>query len=84
MAQAHRLRVHRASRPATCVLLPAPEGGVSDITEQYVKEFGNPPPGSRVFIQTRQHVDGQQDRPVQTDAIVSGQRKRRRATRAAG
>jgi hypothetical protein len=61
-------------------LLPAPKGGVSDITEQYVKKFGNPPPGSRVFIQTRQQVDGQQDLPVQTDALVPGQRKRRRAT----
>ena len=59
--------------------LPALEGGVSNITEQYVKKFGNPPPGSRVFIQTRQQVDGQQGLPVQTDAIVPGKRKRRRA-----
>ena len=29
-----------------------------------VKKFGNPPPGSRVYIQTRQVVDGQQDLPV--------------------
>jgi len=58
-------------------LLPAPKGGVSDITELYVKKFGNPPPGSRVFIQTRQQVDGQQDLPVQTDALVPGRRERR-------
>ena len=64
-------------------LLPAPKGGVSDITELYLKKFGNPPPGWRVFIQTRQHVDGQPDLPVQTDAIVPGRRKRRRATGAA-
>jgi hypothetical protein len=63
-------------------LLPAPKGGFSDITELYVKKFGNPPPGSRVFIRTQQQVDGQQDLPVQTDAVVPGQRKRRRATKA--
>ena len=61
-------------------LLPARKGNESDITEQYVKKFGNPPPGSRVFIRTQQQVDGQQDLPVQTDALVPGQRKRRRAT----
>ena len=84
MAQVSPLRVRLASRPVTSGLLPAPEGSVSEITEQYVKKFGNPSPGSRVFIQTRQHVDGQPDRPVQTDAVVPGQRKRRRATGAAG
>ena len=65
-------------------LLPPPKGGVSNITEQYVKKYGNPPPGSRVLIQTRQHLDGQQDRPVQTNAIVPGTWKRRRATGAGG
>ena len=64
-------------------LLPAPEGGVCNITELYVEKFGNPPPGSRVFIQTRQHVDGQPDLPVQTNALVPGRRKHRRATGAA-
>ena len=65
-------------------LLPAPDGGQSDITEQYIKKFGNPPPGSRVFIQTQQQVDGQHDLPLQTEAIVPGKWKPRRATRAAG
>ena len=60
-------------------LLPAPDGGMCDITELYVKKFGNPPPGSRVFIRTRQVMDGQQDLPVQTDAVVPGRGKRRRA-----
>ena len=61
-------------------LLPARKGNEVNITEQYVKKFGNPPPGSRVFIRTQQQVDGQQDLPLQTDALVPGQRKRRRAT----
>lgn len=65
-------------------LLPPPKGGVSDITEPYVKKYGNPPPGSRVFIQTRQHLDGHQDHPKQTNAIVPGTWKRRRATGARG
>ena len=34
-------------------LLPAPVHGLCDITEQYVKKFGVPPVGSKVFIQTR-------------------------------
>jgi hypothetical protein len=31
-------------------LLPPPAGGESDISELYRSKFGNPPPGSRVFI----------------------------------
>jgi len=34
-------------------LLPAPDHGLCDITEQYVKKFGIPPVGKKVFIQTR-------------------------------
>ena len=52
--------------------LPAPRGGESDITKEYIKKFGIPRAGMRIFIQTRQQVDGQQDLPVQTDAIVPG------------
>ena len=58
-------------------LLPAPHGGASDITALYVNRFGNPPPGWRVFIRTQQQLDGQQDLPVQTDALVPGRWKRR-------
>jgi hypothetical protein len=39
-------------------LLPAPEGGESDITEMYVAKFGEPEPGKKVFIRTRQQKDG--------------------------
>ena len=39
-------------------LLPAAEGGESDITELYVKRYGEPKVGERVFIRTRQQRDG--------------------------
>jgi hypothetical protein len=39
-------------------LLPAPDGGASDIAELYLKKFGNCPAGWRVFIRTWQQVDG--------------------------
>jgi hypothetical protein len=50
--------------------LPAPVGGVSDITDLYVAMFGKIPPGSRIFIRTQQHIDGWEDLPKQTTAIV--------------
>ena len=53
-------------------LLPAPVRGLSDITDLYVKVFGKPPVGSRVFIRTRQVIDGWEDEPIQTTAIVPG------------
>ena len=51
-------------------LLPAPDGGQSDITELYVKRYGKPPPGSRVIILIVQQLDGWRDNPQRTDAIV--------------
>ena len=51
-------------------LLPARDGGVSDITERYVARFGVPPAGSQVFIRTRQQINGWEDLPKQTSAIV--------------
>jgi hypothetical protein len=52
-------------------LLPAPEGGESDITELYVKKFGSLPPGARVFIRTWQQVNGWRHAfPAQTTAVV--------------
>jgi hypothetical protein len=65
-------------------LLPPPKRGVCDVTKLYVKKYGNPPPGSRVFIQTRQQVDGQQDLPLQTDALVPGKWQPRRTAGAKG
>jgi hypothetical protein len=51
-------------------LLPAPEAGFSDITKLYVDRFGEPPVGTRVFICTTQQIDGWQDVPKKTNAIV--------------
>jgi hypothetical protein len=54
----------------TLGLLPAPSRGLSDITELYVARFGAPPVGMRVFIRTRQQINGWEDNPEQTSAIV--------------
>lgn len=51
-------------------LLPDPAGGVSDITKLYVAKYGVPPVTKRVFIQTRQQMNGWQDAPKQTTAVV--------------
>ena len=51
-------------------LLPAPQDGMSDITDLYFKKYGKPPVGSRVFICTRQIINGWQDHPKNTNAIV--------------
>ena len=41
--------------------LPRAVYGWSEITDLYVKKFGHPPTGTRVFIWTRQVVNGRQD-----------------------
>ena len=41
--------------------LPQAVHGWSEITDLYVNKFGQPPPGSRVFIWTRQVVNGRKD-----------------------
>lgn len=51
--------------------LPEPVSGVSDITNLYVGRYGVPKAGTRVWIRTRQHVNGWEDLPKQTSAIVS-------------
>lgn len=51
-------------------LLPAPKGRRSDITELYVKKFGVPPVGTRVFIRTRQIINGWEDDFKETNARV--------------
>ena len=50
--------------------LPSPANGASDITELYVARYGPIPADSRVFIRTYQHIDGWEDLPKQTSAIV--------------
>jgi len=51
-------------------LLPAPVRGRSDITELYIKKFGVPPVGTRVFIRTRQMINGWEDKAKETNALV--------------
>jgi hypothetical protein len=50
--------------------LPAPVDGWSDITPLYVAWYGVPPVGKAVWIRTRQHIDGWNDLPKTTSAIV--------------
>jgi hypothetical protein len=50
--------------------LPVVEAGYSNITELYVDRYGAPPAGTRVFIRTRQFMNGWEDFPIQTNAIV--------------
>jgi hypothetical protein len=49
--------------------LPPPTGGESDITELYLSKFGNPPAGSRVFINLWQQVNGWRDQPRRIEAL---------------
>ena len=51
-------------------LLPEPEGGFSDIRKLYIDRFGEPTVGKRVFICTAQQINGWQDTPKRTSAIV--------------
>ena len=50
--------------------LPQALHGRSEITDFYVKKFGEPPPGSRVFIWTRQVINGRKDTLKRTYADV--------------
>ena len=54
----------------TLGLLPAPSRGLSDITDLYVARFGVPAAGMRVFIRTRQQINGWEDAPRQFSAVV--------------
>ncbi len=50
--------------------LPTAVRGWSDITDLYVRKFGQPRVGMRVFISTRQVINGQKDDLKQTHADV--------------
>ena len=58
------------SNYSTVGLLPAADRGWSEITELYVKRFGVPPVDSRVFIRTRQLINGWKDNFKETNAVV--------------
>ena len=51
-------------------LLPAPQAGESDITDLYVQKYGQPEPGKKVFIRTRQQKDGWEGRDHDLSQIV--------------
>jgi hypothetical protein len=51
-------------------VLPDPDQGVSDITDLFVAKYREPRVGSRVFLQTFQLIDGWEDLPQPTNAIV--------------
>ena len=51
-------------------LLPAPQAGESDITDLYVQKYGQPEPGSKVFIRTRQQKDGWEGREQDVYSLV--------------
>src|ERR1035438_2521119 len=65
-----RARVSYAWNFVALGLLPAPARGLSDITELYVARFGVPNVGTRVFVRTRQQINGWEDAPKQINAIV--------------
>ena len=51
-------------------LLPAPVQGASDITNLYTARYGAPAVGTKVFVRVNQNIDGWEDVPVETWAIV--------------
>src|ERR1035441_3148950 len=51
-------------------LLPAPKGGVSEITARFCERLGMPWPGSRVIIATQQQLNGWRDIPKRLDVIA--------------
>ena len=57
-------------RGAYMCLLAAVEGGECDITAQYVERFGEPAPGTKVFIRTQQQRDGWRDMEKDFSEVV--------------
>jgi hypothetical protein len=51
-------------------LLRAPVEGVNNIRKMYVKRFGVPPVGKRVFVRVQQQVDGWRSKPWEGSAVV--------------
>ena len=60
----------RGNKFAIIGKLPAARRGWSDITTLYVERFGVPPVGQRVFIRTRQLINGWEDDFKETCADV--------------
>ncbi len=52
-------------------VLPDPEQGMSNVTDLYLAKYPLVPVGSRIFIRTVQQINGWQDLPMETSAIVT-------------
>jgi hypothetical protein len=52
-------------------VLPPAEAGYSNITAMYLARYGAPKPGMRIFVRTRQVLNGWEDISKQTTAIVT-------------
>jgi hypothetical protein len=65
-------------------VLPAPQAGMSDITDLYVARYGEPAVGQRVFIVTRQQKDGWEGFDRETHEIVPDKPAERQAAATAG
>jgi hypothetical protein len=61
-------------------LLPPPVGGLSEITRLYNAKFGEPRPGSKIFIVTCQEKDGWKGLDLETSATVPERPKDLQAT----
>ena len=63
---------HFGTRGNGVLLGPLPQvvQGWSDITDLYISKFGRPRPGSRIFIWTRQVINGRKDALKRTFADV--------------
>ena len=51
-------------------LLPVLAQGSCDITNLYKARYGSPAVGTKVFVRVNQNIDGWEDVPVETSAIV--------------
>jgi len=60
-----RTGVRRVQHFPLLGLLPPSEDGWSDITELYVARFGEPKPGTAVWIRVCQYIDGWTDVPTE-------------------
>jgi hypothetical protein len=51
-------------------VLPAPAQGACDITNLFRARYGSPAVGTKVFVRVNQNINGWEDVPVETSAIV--------------
>ena len=58
-----RTGVRRVQHCPLLGLLPPTKDGWSDFTELYVARFGEPKPGTAIWIRVCQHIDGWTDVP---------------------